>query len=267
MKTPNVPIADCTLHCRTFGNPANPPILFIHGFPLTGEMWLPVASALQDSHFCVVPDLRGFGQSTLGSADPSIAQYADDLHAMLEGLGVIEPLCVVGLSMGGYVAFEFWNRHADRVASLGLIDTRPGADSPDAAAGRAKTADRVLAEGVAFLADDMTAKVLAPSAPEKLRTAVRAQMAGNSPEAVAFALRAMAVRADFTERLTEIRLPTLILVGRDDKITPVDVHEKMAAAITGSRLVIVEDAGHLPPMEKPAEVIAPLRNLLSTVRV
>src|SRR5262245_19009856 len=125
------------LHYQLYGRADGLPLLFIHGCPFTGEMWLPLVDMLEDRYCLIIPDLRGFGKSDLwlhvtpGQTVPlSMAMFADDLRLLLEEIGEDRPLIVVGLSMGGYIAFEFYRRFASNVLALVLADTRAQTDTP-----------------------------------------------------------------------------------------------------------------------------------------
>src|SRR5437879_9784417 len=111
----------------------------------------------------IAPDLRGFGQSDVTHGTVMMEQFADDIAALLNALLITEPIVFCALSMGGYVAWQFALRHRQRLARLILCDTRAVADSPEAAAGRLKTAERVLAEGASVAAEALLPKLFAPT--------------------------------------------------------------------------------------------------------
>jgi pimeloyl-ACP methyl ester carboxylesterase len=240
------------------------PILFIHGFPLSGTMWAPLIPFLPSDFRLIIPDLRGFGQSE-ATATTTMAQFADDLAALLDTVGPAQPAVLVGLSMGAYIAFEFYRRHRARIAALVLADTRPEPDSLEKVQERLRTAREVSARGSAVLADAMADKLFAPSAPTELRAQWRENMASAPPMGVAAALRAMAARTDSTPLLSRIDVPTLIVVGEHDAITPPAVAEKMREAVKGSRLEIIPGAGHMPPVEAPERFASALRSFLAAV--
>lgn len=249
------------LNCETLGPERGEPILLIHGFPLSGAMWRPLAELLRDDFRLIIPDLRGFGVSE-ASDDASMARYADDCAALLDAVGERRPVAVAGMSMGGYIAFEFLRRARARVSSLVLVDTRPGADGEEARQGRFATAGKVLAQGSAVVADAMAEKLFAPGAPADLKKHWRDAMAGANPRGVAAALKAMARRADSSPDLKRIDVPALIIVGRHDAITPPAESEAMHRAIRGSTLETIPDAGHMAPVEQPRIVADALRRFL-----
>ncbi len=256
-------ISGLKLNCETLGPSAGPPILFIHGFPLSGAMWSPVADFLRDGFRLIIPDLRGFGGSE-ASEEASMAQYADDCLALLDAVGEKRPVAVAGMSMGGYIAFEFLRRAPKRVGRLILVDTRPGADTEEGRKARHATAEKVMAQGSAVVADPMTEKLFAASAPANLREQWRRAMLQASPRGVAAALKAMAARPDSTPDLPRISVPTLIIVGEHDSITPPAESQAMHAAIPGSTLEVIPAAGHMAAVEQPQAVAASLRRFLSS---
>lgn len=233
--------------------------VFVHGFPLDHRMWLAQLDALADVRRCVAPDLRGSGRSDpLGPLVLSMEQIADDVAGIIETLGY-ESADIVALSMGGYAALALWERHRDRVRSLVLMDTRPGADSEAGRAGRRETAERVADDGVDALVSGLQSALLSPGATLAARTRLRAMIEATPAESVVAALEGMARRADRTDVLASIDVPVLVMVGEDDGLTPPDVAEHMVGLIPRSQLVVLPGAGHLPPIETPEAVSEALR--------
>jgi 3-oxoadipate enol-lactonase len=233
------------------------PVVLLHGFPFNRSMWRGQAEALGATFRVVAPDLRGQGETPLGEASGAVTmeQMASDVAALLDELNVGRAV-VGGLSMGGYVALAFRRVFPERVRALVLADTRAGADTDDARRTREETAKRALAEGMEPIADAMLPKLLSgetraqrPDVVER----VRAMMLATNPAGAAAALRGMAQRRDQTNLLEEIAVPTLIVVGRDDAVTPPAEAEAMRDRVAGSRLVVVEGAGHLSNVERPEE--------------
>jgi pimeloyl-ACP methyl ester carboxylesterase len=238
------------------------PVVFLHGYPLSGRLWDETVSELGDGFRCIVPDLRGHGASE-ASERADMARYADDVAELLDALGETRPVVLVGLSMGGYVAFEFIRRHGDRVRALVLVDTRAGPDTLAAAEARRETAERVLQEGSGAVADEMAERLFASGAPRTLRSRWREIMAATPAGGVAAALRAMADRPDSLPTLEALRIPVLVVVGEEDAITPPAEAERMASAAAGAGLEVVAGAGHMTPVERPAEFGAILRHFLA----
>jgi pimeloyl-ACP methyl ester carboxylesterase len=176
---------------------------------------------------------------------------------LLAALAISQPIVFCGLSMGGYVAWQFALRHRARLAKLILCDTRAVADSADAAAGRLKTAEKVLAEGASVVAEAMLPKLFAPETHTKqpaVVAATKAVMLKTPPEGIAAALRGMAARPDVTGRLSEIDLPALVICGQHDAISPALEMRGIAVTLPRGQFVEITGAGHLSPLEAPAEV-------------
>jgi len=229
-----------------------PPLLLVHGFPLDHTMWNRQIEPLSAEYRVIAPDLRGFGQSGLTEGKVTMEEFADDLGAVLDGLGVEEPVVFCGLSMGGYVAWRFWAKHPDRVRALILCDTRAAADAPDAAAARLEMADRVLAEGPEPLADAMIPKLFAETTyadDPRVVESLRRVMLSTDPRAIAAAARGMAEREDATPMLARIRCPTLVVVGEFDALSTPREMRSMADAVNGARFVRIAAAGHMSPIE------------------
>jgi pimeloyl-ACP methyl ester carboxylesterase len=225
-------------------------LLLVHAFPRHSATWEHQIAALSPHHRVIAPDLRGLGSTARGSGGASLDQHADDLAALLDHLS-IENAAVAGLSMGGYISFALWRRHRERIAALILADTRAGADSEEGKQGREKNARLAEEQGPGAIADQMLPKLLAPNAPTALRDQVRGIIESNDRAGIAAALRAMAARPDSTPLLATIDVPTLVIVGADDELTPPSEAAAMLSVIPGCRLVELPGAGHLSNMEAP----------------
>ena len=245
---------------------AGPPLLFVHGFPLDHTMWRNQFEPFAADHRVIAPDLRGFGSSPAVPGTVTMAEHADDLLALLDALAVREPVHLCAMSMGGYVAFEFWRRHPERIRSLILCDTRAAADTPEAAANREQMAVEVLRDGAAVAEKAMLPKLLAADAPQRQPEVVehvRRMILGTRPETIASAQRGMAARADMRSHLPQIRAATLLIVGELDVISTPQEMRGIADGIPGSRLVTIPGSGHLTPLEAPVEFNAALREFLA----
>ena len=258
----NITIDGRTLHCEVHGD--GPAVLLVHGFPLSGRLWDPVVASLRQEFRLIVPDLRGHG---LSAATPTatVGDYADDLAALLDAIGESRPVALVGMSMGGYVAFEFCRRYRRRVGALVLTNTRAQADTAEAARGRRETAARVRLEGSAVVADAMTPKLFGPDAPKALREAWRAIMAATPPDGVAAALLAMADRPDSLATLAGLDCPILIVAGEHDAIAPPADAQAMREAAPHAQLEIVPATGHMTVVERPDRFVAALAAFLRTL--
>jgi pimeloyl-ACP methyl ester carboxylesterase len=229
------------------------PVVFLHAFPLDRSMWAPQVGALVRQARCIAPDLRGFGGST--PAPPySTDQYADDVAALLDTLGA-DPAVVVGLSMGGYIAFAFWRRHRAKVRALVLADTRAGADTDEGRERRRRLIEVARSRGSQTVAEMQIASMVGATTrqrrPEVVET-VRAMMAAAPVEGIVGALEAMMARPDSTSTLATIDVPTLIVVGEEDTLTPPNEAQAMHEKIRGSRIEVIVQAGHICNLERPA---------------
>lgn len=249
------------------------PILFVHGFPLSHDMWRRQIDAFGQNCRVIAPDLRGFGESniTAGAATVTLTMdaFAADLHGLLHGVFVDQPVVFCGLSMGGYVAWQFFRKYRAQLRALILCDTRAAGDTPEAAAGRLKLAEKVLTHGPHAVLDAMLSRLFSPKTAERrpeLLSDVRAMILRNSPAGIAAALRGMAERPDCTEMLAHIDVPTLLICGQDDQITPVAEMRGVAQAIRGAQFVEIPDAGHMSPLENPDAVNAAISRFLDTLK-
>ncbi len=248
------------------------PILFVHGFPLTHDMWRSQTDAFGKGHRVIAPDLRGFGESKLTGATATTAltmeAFADDLHVLLHAVFVDRPVVLCGLSMGGYIAWQFVRKYRDQLKALILCDTRATGDSPEQAAGRHKLAEQVLTLGSNAAVDVMLPRLVSPKTAEHQPGVVsdlRKMILRNSSVSIAATLRGLAERPDCTQMLPSIDVPTLVLCGQDDQITPMPEMKTMARAIPGAQFVEVADAGHMSPMENPRVVNASIDRFLKSI--
>lgn len=242
------------------------PLLLAHGFPLDHSMWQGQIDGLADVCRVIAPDLRGFGASDIVPGVATMEQMADDLAALLDALKIQQPVVFCGLSMGGYVAWQFALRHSRRLAKFILCDTRAIADTPEAAAGRLKTAERVLKEGPAVVAEGMLPKLFAPqaqSAQPHIVEATKQVILRTKPEGIAAALHGLAQRPDVTSRLSEISVPTLVVCGEHDAISPVAEMRGFAGQMPNARFVEIAGAGHMAPLESPGAVNAAIKEFLA----
>lgn len=241
------------------------PLMLVHGYPLDHSMWQGQLAALSAACRVIAPDLRGLGASDVAPGTATMEQLADDLAKLLDAMQINEPVFFCGLSMGGYVAWQFALRHRARLSKLILCDTRAIADSPEAAAGRRKTAEKVLAEGAAIAADAIVPKLFAPATyrqQPQIVEATRQVILRTKPEGIAAALRGMAERPDVTAKLPQLDVPALVLCGQHDGISPPDEMRQIAAKLPNARFLEIADAGHMAPLEQPEAVNAAIREFL-----
>ena len=240
-------------------------LLLLHAFPLNARMWEGQLALAETGWHVIAPQLRGFDG---GIGDPpaaSVDDYAGDVIDLLDALHVKQAV-VGGLSMGGYVAFAMLRHAARYVQGLILADTRSQADTPEGVAGRASLLQLVQDQGPSAVADETIPKLLGETT-RKTRPAVMQQVrslaVASSADAIAGGLRALMTRPDSTPLLSTIHVPTLIVVGDEDTVTPPAASEDMHRAIAGSELVRIPEAGHLSNLERPDVFTAALTAFLS----
>ena len=231
------------------------PVVLVHAFPLSHVMWQDQAAALSQFSCVIAPDMPGFGGSNR-QGKPSIPDMVREVASALDQQGVKEPVFIAGLSMGGYIVFEFFRQFPKRVRGLGFFSTRAAADTPEAKENRFKTADKVLVEGLGAFSKAILPKLLGKttliSHPNTAKR-VTDMILANKKEGVADALHAMAGRCDSSDLLGSIRVPTLIVAGGEDTFIPVAESEAMADRIPEAEFHVIKQAGHLVNLEQPDE--------------
>ncbi len=244
-----------------------PPIVLIHGFPFSSEMWKPQIDFLKTKHHVIAYDVRGHGNSEDGDGQYTIEFFVDDLIALLDRLKIGKAI-LCGLSMGGYIALRAIERNPDRVAALVLCDTGPQADSNEVKIRRAANIKSVKMNGVKAFADSFVKAVFAPSSlkskPFEVE-AIRKIIEANSEVGICGTLLALACRTDTTDSLDLIRVPTLIMVGEEDRVTPQKLSELMDSKIPGSYFHVLKGAAHLSNLENPEDFNRHLEEFLSTL--
>ena len=213
-------------------------IVLLHAFPVDGRMWAVQRRDLSRTHRVIAPDFAGFGGSATVSLRRSLDEHADDVARLLDALA-IDRATIVGLSMGGYITFAFARRHPKRVARLVLADTKATPDTPEGRAARDQNIALVEKEGV--------------------REIGRSQR----PDAVTAALAAMRDRPDSTPLLPQFDVPTAVIVGEDDSITPPSDAHAMADALPRAKLIVLPQAGHLANLEAPTEFTTAMADWLN----
>jgi 3-oxoadipate enol-lactonase len=245
------------------------PLVLIHGHPFDHTMWHPQVEAFSVSYKVITPDLRGYGKSSLPKMEGTkFEDYATDMLCLMDHLKV-NRFHLAGLSMGGQIIMEIFRQAPQRIKTLIFADTFAGLDTPDVKQGRYDTAARLENEGMAAYADEVISKMIRPahvsSMPEVADHVIK-MMKSTSPEAAALALRARAERIDYlTEVLPEINIPTLVIVGREDEFTPVAKAKELKENLQNCKLVIIEDAGHMPNLEHPDEFNKVVLDFLESV--
>lgn len=233
------------------------PLLLIHGFPLDHHLWDEIVPLLEDTFDLIIPDLRGFGESSMGDAPDDLDTYASDVAGLLDYLG-IEQAAIAGHSMGGYIALAFVRLYPERVRGLGLVASQVLADTPERREGRYKSAADVAANGIESVVDAMTTKF---TPDERLQAYARQSMERQQPAAYTRALRAMAERRDSTPLLSTFKFPVVIVHGDADALVPIDRAREVKEALPQAHLVEIGGAGHMPMMEDKKKTAEALKHL------
>ncbi|MDO9301413.1 MAG: alpha/beta hydrolase [Anaerolineales bacterium] len=250
-----IQINNITLAYEQLGN--GKPLMLIHGFPLDHTTWNETASLLENNFDLILPDLRGFGQTTTVETPYTMSDMADDLARLLDHLK-IEKITLAGHSMGGYVALAFAKKYPQRVSGLGLVSSQAAADSTEGKDRRYQTAADVAQKGVGVVAEAMTPKL---SADARVQAFVRVLMEKQTPSAVIGALKAMAEREDLMSHLSSVTFPVLLIHGNADVLIPIERAKEIKAVLPSARFVELHGAGHMPMMEFAKETAEGLKFL------
>lgn len=253
MKTKTIKVNGISLAYARRG--AGQPLILVHGFPFDHTAWDRAASLLESDFDLILPDLRGFGESTTVESPYSIADMADDLAALMDALG-IESAALAGHSMGGYVALAFAKKYPQRVRGLALVSSQAAADTPERKEGRYKTAQAVAENGVTVVAEAMTPKL---SANSRIQAFVKELILKQGSAGVIGALKAMAEREDSTPILASFIFPVVLIHGDADALIPLEKAQEIKAVLPGARMTILPGAGHMPMLEFPRETAEALK--------
>src|SRR5262245_48645637 len=243
------------------------PLVLLHAFPLTRKMWQGEIETWSATHRVIAPDWRGFGESQLATHPLTMESCAEDLHQLLERLAIKQKVILLGLSMGGYVAFEFVRKYPESLRGLVLAATQPIADSEASRKGRYETAEFVQKEGTAALADRLIPRLLGKTTLQREPATVqrvRGLIESNSPSGIVAACYGLASRRDSSALLSQIRLPTLVVAGEEDVIVERVQAEAMHKKIAWSWLAVIPQSGHLVNLEQPAQFHEVVTDFLST---
>ena len=244
------------------------PVVLIHAFPFNSQMWEPQIAALGDRYRLITPDLTGFGGSDAPDSptEYSMDSYADQVKAVIDDLGVSQVI-LGGLSMGGYIAFAFLRKYSEVVSALVLADTRAEADPPEGKEKRTNQQALVRDEGTVGLIETLSGALLSETTrTQKADVVERAKELMKNPDAGFIgALEAMKNRPDSSDELTGIKVPTLVIVGENDGVTPPDAARKIHEHVGGSRLVVIPGAGHISNLEAPDDFNGALAEFLGAL--
>ena len=259
---PQIISGDADIFYEVLGS--GPPVVLLHPFPANHNLWKPAAQALITRYRVILPDLRGHGDSGVGDGPATMEKHAADIARVLDHEEV-RRAAFVGVSIGGYVLFEFWRKYRARVDALVLCNTKAQADTPEARAVRLQAATFVLERGTELFFASMIPKLMGKTTrdtrPDLVEGALR-MMRTMSPEDVAMVQRGMAERQDSVETLKTINVPTMLVTGDEDILTGVGEAELMRQNISGSQINVIAKAGHYSPWEQPEEVGKLLRQFL-----
>jgi pimeloyl-ACP methyl ester carboxylesterase len=248
-----------------YGDRNNTPVIFIHGFPYNSTMWAQPIKKLKDSYYCIAYDVRGLGDTPPGDGQFTMEMFVDDLFSVMDSLDLDKP-AITGFSMGGYITLRAVEREPERFRALILCDTKAGADDD---AGRIKRAGAITTidkEGMEKFASEFVPITFGKNAAQEIPesyNAILEQATNESPLGVKGCLLAMAARTDTSTVLEKIQVPTLLLVGEEDTLTPPSVMQAMHEEIDGSELIAVSGAGHMAPIEQPEIVTRSMDEFLA----
>lgn len=246
----------------------NVPILFLHGFPLNSSSWKAQIEYFSDKRIVFAPDLRGHGSGPKGGGPWMIPDFTSDLHLLLVE-AKINKIIICGLSMGGYVALDFVHQHPEMVQALVLCATQSAADSNEAKDKRYKTLEKIRNDGLNGFADDFSDLALSETKTEfsrELKRSIEDIIKSNNPADIALVVGCLASRKDSTPMLHEIKCPTLVIAGVDDRIISLEVGQAMASKIPDCKFAKIPDAGHLLNQEQPERFNSVLEFFLNNLK-
>ena len=266
IQTLSTEVNNTTLSYNDVGE-SDTPVIFLHGYPFNKSMWQGQLASLKSTNRAIAIDIRGFGKSTDEKSMLSLDLFGDDLIAFMDKLD-IEKAIICGLSMGGYLALNAITRFPERFEALILCDTQCVADTAEGKKKRYATIEQINREGADEFTEKFIKSVFHPDSlkskkavVESLRNVVRS----NSKQTLTAGLTALAERSETCSSLDAIQVPTLIICGREDELTPLAQSEYMHEQIEGSLLKIIDDAGHVSNLEHPDEFNKHLQDFLNTL--
>jgi pimeloyl-ACP methyl ester carboxylesterase len=244
-----------------------PDLVLLHPFPAHHGVWRPAAMLLESRYRLVLPDLRGHGESGVGEGPATMEKHSADIARLLDDAGIRKAV-LAGESIGGYILFEFWRRHRERVSALILCNTKAGADNEEARVNRLRSAEDVEKRGIEPFIESMIPKLLGQTTrsnrPDLVDTA-RAMMMKMTPAGVAAVQRGMAARPDSVATLATMDVPTLLITGDEDVLTGVGEAELMQRYIRGSTTMVIPRAGHYAVFEQHEEAARVMRQFLDSL--
>lgn len=240
-------------------------LIFVHAFPLTSRMWDKQVAHFIEKYRVITYDIRGLGNSSENeNYFFTMESYCDDLFTIMDKLD-IDKAHVCGLSMGGYILLRCYEKSPERFLSLSLANTRAERDDNAGLINRSNLIQSILDTGLEKLASDFPSKLLSDKTESDIRELISDTIISQNPKGVIGSIIALATRTDSLELLKSISVPTLIIVGEEDKLTPLEFSTQMHREISDSRLVVLTEAGHLTAMEQPEKFNAALENFLTEI--
>ena len=246
------------------GNSKNKPIIFVHGFPFDHTMWKAQIDELSKNYFCVTYDIRGLGESSAGNGQFTMESFVDDLETVMAELKLDKPI-LCGLSMGGYIGLRALERMQEKFSAAILCDTKSEADNNAGKLKRAVAIKRINTEGLIPFTKDFITNCYGDHYKQNHKEEFEKRIAKSSgfdPVGVKGSLLAMLGRNDTTEYLSKINIPSLVICGEKDALTPTQVMKAMADKINNAEFVVIKDSGHMSPIENPGEVNDAIENFL-----
>jgi pimeloyl-ACP methyl ester carboxylesterase len=243
------------------------PVVLVHPFVVHHEFWNGVAERLATKYRVLMPDLRGHGQSQTGNSTATMARHADDLLRMIDAQQVAKA-AFVGVSIGGYILFEFWRCYRDRVAALVFSNTKAEADTESARANRMKSIHESRQRSTAGFIEEQIPNYIGATTRRNrsdIVASARRMMQKLTVEGLAAVQQGMAERPDSVSTLTGINVPTLVITGEEDTLTPHANAQLIQRAIPGAKLAIIPKAGHYAALESPEEFARVLRQFLDSL--
>lgn len=252
------------LSVYTYGNPDNQAIIFAHGFMFDNTMWNKQVEKLKEQYYCVTYDFRGFGTSLVGDGVYTMEGHVDDLYTIMDELKLKKPV-LVGLSMGGYMGFRAVERDQNRFAGAIFCDTRATADKNEAKLKRANAIKTINTEGLAVFADTFIPTTVSPNFIKQKNNLFQSLLQNAkkcSPLGTKGCTIAMQGRTDTWSFLPDIRIPTMLLCGEHDALTPIDEMRTTSEQIPDCEFVVIKNSGHMTPIEQPEAVTKAIESFM-----
>ena len=256
------------LSVHLYGDNTARPIIFIHGFPYDHTMWEKQTDQLSNNYFCISYDIRGLGESMAGNGQYTMESFVDDLEMVMNELELTKPV-LCGLSMGGYISLRAIERMEEKFSALVLCDTKSEADDNAGKLKRAAAIKRINEEGLSGYVSDFVSMCFGDEFKQKHKTHFESIIEKSimyDPIGVKGSLLAMISRTDTMDYLEKIKIPTLLICGEQDALTPPDVMKKLSEKIKKSTYVEIKNSGHMSPIEQPKVVTETIQEFIEKLK-